>query len=145
MSLFEEKNTPKVKVLIVDDGPMNRKLTSKAFSKEGYEVDTANDGIEGFEKYIKGDYNIIIMDIEMPRKNGIELTREIREYEKKNNRCFTPIIAATTKPESFKIVCLEAGMQDFFHKPFPLGSLLSKSNKNIDNINPILFFFEREQ
>ncbi|MDO8515392.1 MAG: response regulator [bacterium] len=72
------------KILIVDDDLYIRDLYSEILQGEGYEVDTAVDGQDGLEKILLTHYDLVLLDLMMPRLDGIGLLRKIRENENKN-------------------------------------------------------------
>ncbi len=105
-------------ILIVDDIETNL-LTAKALiGKQGYKIDEARDGLLAVQKHKENNYDLILMDCQMPEMDGFEATRQIRENEKLFKRDAVPIIAMTGNAfESDRIKCLEAGMDDFIAKP----------------------------
>ena len=87
--------------------------------KAGYQVETATTGKETFEKYIasSGNFDLILMDMQMPEMDGIEATRLIRNWEEKNERR-VPIVALTANAiKGDREKCIEGGMDDFVTKP----------------------------
>jgi len=113
-------SNPKM-ILVVEDDETLRLLATKQLAKLGFEGHAVADGSEAVEKAAKVDYSLILMDIQMPRMDGIEATSAIRQLEtaKKNPR--VPIIAMTANPDRQR--CLDAGMDDFIFKPVMLGQL----------------------
>ena len=90
--------------------------------KLGYKVSVADNGKEAVEIFKKYDFDLILMDIEMPKMNGREATQEIRKLEKGKN---IPIIAFTAyaiKAEKEK--CMAAGMNEYISKPYKLDKLI---------------------
>ncbi len=113
---FIENAKHSVRILLVEDNPVNRKLAVFMLTKAGYQLDIAENGKEAVEKYISAPdkYDLILMDIQMPEMDGREAARKIRE--KGFDRI--PIIAMTA--ESMKgdeEKCLAAGMNDYISKP----------------------------
>ena len=78
----------KKKILIIDDEVKLLKLVSVLLSKLDLEVDTASDGQEGLEKVLKGQYDLIICDINMPKMDGIEVIKEAREKGSRDDFVF---------------------------------------------------------
>ncbi len=72
----------KKKILVVDDEPNIRDLLREELEEEGYIVDVAENGEKAIEKYFSGDYDLIVLDIEMPGMNGLEVAGLIRERKK---------------------------------------------------------------
>ncbi len=109
------------KMLIVDDEVNICELISLYAKKEGYEVITANDGEEAVLKFEKEKPSIVILDIMLPKMDGIEVCRAIRKASK------TPIIMLTAKGETFdKVLGLEMGADDYMVKPFEMKELMAR-------------------
>ena len=72
----------KKKILDVDDEPNMRELLREELEEEGYEVEAAENGEEALKKFSSGDYDLVILDIEMPGMNGLEVAGKIREMKK---------------------------------------------------------------
>ncbi len=106
------------KILIVEDNRINSRLLGEVLKKIGIDFDTASDGLMALEKFNKNKYDLIFMDLDIPLKNGIAVTKDIREFEKHAFIMKTPIIAVTSNalPEQSKL-CLESGMDDYIIKP----------------------------
>ncbi len=109
------------KLLIVDDDPNICEMLRLYFENEGYKVKTANDGIDGLSMFKMYDPDLVLLDIMMPKKDGWQVCREIRELSPK------PIIMITAKGEIFdKVLGLELGADDFIVKPFDLKELSAR-------------------
>ena len=107
-----------LKILMVEDNPVNQKLQKKILEKMGHKVDIAEDGLKGVEMGVDPKYDIIFMDMQLPEMNGVEVTVELRK-----KGVSIPIIALTANAyESDKTKCIEAGMDDFLTKPVNLKS-----------------------
>lgn len=108
------------KILLVEDNELNQKFAIAVIRKLGYEMDIAANGLIGVQFFKDNQYDLILMDIQMPEMNGIEATKIIRQLEAlegKNNHI--PIIAVTAfAMEQDKRNCLDAGMDDFIAKPY---------------------------
>ncbi|MBN2695196.1 response regulator, partial [bacterium] len=115
------------RILLAEDNKNNQILVEEIFSLVNIGVDIANNGIEVFEKYYQKEYDLILMDIQMPQMNGLEATKAIRVFEKENNRKQIPIIAlsAHSLPHEQK-EAIDSGMDDFITKPFNKKTLLDK-------------------
>jgi len=112
----------KEKILIIEDEEDLVKGIKLNLSGEGYEVDWAYDGEEGFRKALNEAYDLIILDIMLPKMNGLDICRELRQ--KKLN---IPIIMLTAKGEEIdKVVGLEIGADDYITKPFSIRELLAR-------------------
>lgn len=115
------------KALVVDDYNINQELTMELMEMMGCTVDVASDGPEAITKYSKNQYDVIMMDVQMPDMDGYETTKRIREYEQNNNKSRTPIIAITANAmPGDKEKCLNAGMDDYISKPLRGATLQEK-------------------
>lgn len=111
-------------VLVVEDNPLNLSVISRQLASLGYAFDTATNGAEGLEKWRKGRYAAILTDCQMPVMDGLDMTREIREVEKRGNDRPIPVlgISASALPEESKR-SLDAGMSAYLTKPLQLPQL----------------------
>lgn len=102
-----------VKILVVDDEERIRRLLKMYLERENFIIDEAEDGNEALTKALANDYDIILLDLMMPGKDGIEVCRELREKKA------TPIIMLTAKGEEVnRVQGFEAGTDDYIVKPF---------------------------
>ena len=109
------------KILVIDDDTNICEMLKLYLENEGYEVKTANDGIEGINCFKMYDPDLVLLDIMMPKKDGKEVCREIREIAPK------PVIMITAKGEVFdKVLGLELGADDYMVKPFDLKELSAR-------------------
>lgn len=110
------------KILIVEDDPALLAGLSERLTNENYIVTKAGDGQKGFELAAAADFDIILLDLILPLKDGFEICRDLRA-EGKN----TPIIMLTSKNEEIdKVLGLEMGADDYITKPFSLKELLAR-------------------
>lgn len=101
------------KVLVVDDEERIRRLLKMYLDREGYIIEEAKDGNEALNKALTNDYDVILLDLMMPGKNGIEVVRELREEKD------TPVIMLTAKGDEVnRVQGFEAGTDDYIMKPF---------------------------
>ena len=135
-----------INILLVEDNELNQLLAVKVFEKWDKKIDIANNGKEAIEKISTNFYDIILMDIQMPGMDGIELTRYIRSSmgEKSN----IPIIALTahaTKGEERR--CFENGVNDYLSKPYNFDVLLNKLYHNLKNntVDSVLFMESQQK
>lgn len=92
----EQENASKsLHILLVEDSPYNCMVVRAYLKNQPYEIDYAEDGAIGLEKFMGGKYDLVLMDIRMPVMDGYEATRKIREWEIQQNRNPTPIVALT--------------------------------------------------
>ena len=124
--------TTAARVLVVDDHPMNRELCKLLLEMEGYEVAVAEDGDDAVQMAAERDFDVILMDIRMPRMDGLTATRAIRALEGRRGR--TPIIAVTAEALPEQVArCREAGMIDHIPKPIAQTELYDKINRWIEH------------
>ncbi|MEJ5259991.1 MAG: response regulator [Anaerohalosphaeraceae bacterium] len=100
-------------VLVVEDNPSNQILISMLLKKMGLEVTLANDGLEGVQEARRQKYDVILMDMQMPRMNGYDATQTLR-----SEGCMTPIVAVTANAmKGDEEKCLQAGCDAYLSKP----------------------------
>ncbi len=116
----------KYNILVAEDNLINQKVAMMNLKQLGHEVEIAVNGRMAVEMYKSGDYDLILMDLQMPVLDGINATIEIRKIEKENN-VSNPIqiiaITANALAEDRKR-CFEAGMDHFLTKPFRAEELM---------------------
>ena len=111
-------NLAGAKVLIADDNPINVIILKKFLTKWGIEPDEATNGLEAVQMASNTQYELILMDLQMPEMDGLEAARTIRKIEDKAINS-VPIIALTAATVSDVLAeVLEAGMNDAVSKPF---------------------------
>jgi len=108
------------KLLLVEDNIINQKVATITLKNMGFETDIAENGKLGYEMFLKNNYDIIFMDIQMPVMDGVESSKKIREYEKENNVGKAVKIVALTANALREEVnsYLDAGMDGVLTKPF---------------------------
>lgn len=115
------------KILIVEDEQSISDIIKFNLEKEGYQTDTALDGATGLTKGLKGDVDLILLDIMLPSMNGFEVCKAIREKRKN-----VPILMLTAKEEELdKVLGLELGADDYITKPFGMRELLARIKANL--------------
>jgi CheY-like chemotaxis protein len=103
-----------IKILIAEDNILNQKIIEILIKRMGWNYKLVADGFEAVEECVNGNYDVILMDIDMPQMNGWEATIEIRRQ-----KLSIPIIALTAySEESFRKKSFEAGMNYFLSKPY---------------------------
>ena len=101
------------RILLVDDEPLIVKGLKYSLEQEGYETDSAADGEEALNKFFAGKYDLILLDVMLPKLDGIEVCQRIRE------KSYVPIIMLTARGEDMdKILGFEYGADDYMTKPF---------------------------
>lgn len=107
-----------LKLLIVEDDKIIRMVIEKFSIRKGWKVVLAEDGNAALDAYRKQEFDVIMMDCQMPVLDGYKTTGAIRQLENRSGT-HTPIIAMTANAlEGFRETCLNAGMDDYLTKPF---------------------------
>ena len=120
--MMNNSNAPRKKILIIEDDEINRKVMEFQL-KNNFLVDLAKNGKEGLDLFTKGDYDLILMDINLGLgENGIEVMEEIRKFHKGNS---TPVIAITAYANfGNRDGFLEAGFDNYIAKPYQADELI---------------------
>ncbi|MEI7490159.1 MAG: response regulator [Bacteroidota bacterium] len=121
-------------ILLAEDNKINQKVAIKTLESFGHKVDLAETGLQALEKFQNNDYNIILMDVEMPEMDGIETTQMIRKMEREDVLNGVPkrrikivaLTASTTKEDRER--CIASGMDDYISKPFRQSELVRALN-----------------
>ena len=117
------------RILLAEDNVVNQRVASRLLEKLGAQVDIAQNGVEALDMALEADYDLVLMDCQMPEMDGFEATRRIRAS--RGGRSAVPIAALTANAMAGdRERCLEAGMDDFLAKPInadKLASLLARS------------------
>lgn len=114
-------------VLVVDDHPTNRLVMMRQLDALGYAAETAEDGIQALELWKSGRYGLLLLDVNMPRMDGFEVTRKIRELEADSEGDQTAVVAWTANAlRGDAEACFLAGMDDYLSKPAELAELREK-------------------
>jgi len=128
-------------ILLVEDNKTNQQFMSILLKKYGLTFDIASDGLEAIECFKQKEYDLILMDENMPNKSGTDTTRIIRSLQREQNLKYTPIIALTANAlKGDKDKFIKAGMDEYLTKPIDkikLTELLTEY-LNSENINTIL-------
>ena len=111
-----------MKILLAEDTrDLNRAVTA-LLDHEGYEVDSAFDGEEAMDYILKSDYDGVVLDIMMPKKDGLEVLKEMR-----SRHILTPVMLLTAKTEiDDRVAGLDAGADDYLPKPFAMKEFLAR-------------------
>jgi signal transduction histidine kinase/CheY-like chemotaxis protein len=136
--LTSEISTPKssdipapksLQILLAEDNPVNQKVALRMLERLGYTADTAKNGFEVLKIASQHDYDVILMDMQMPEMDGLEATRHLRKLEKPK-KMHTYIIALTANASpSDRQLCLDAGMDAYISKPFRIDELVKAFNQ----------------
>lgn len=114
---------PALRVLLVEDGLANQCLATAVLKKWGHQVEVAENGQVAIEKYRQGDFDLILMDVQMPVMDGFQATAAIRQLEERSGTRI-PIIAMTAHAmKGDRERCLDGGMDGYISKPMRRGDL----------------------
>ncbi len=126
-------SNPPYKVLIVDDNEPIRDLLKTMCSFYDLDIECVTNGQEAVNAFKKDNFEIVLMDLDMPIMGGFDATRFIRQYEGEKNRKRTPIIAISgTAIRNPHRTCLDADMDGFLAKPIELEEMLNVIKTAID-------------
>ena len=121
-----EESSAKKRILVIEDEKRISMLLEVNLTMAGYLCDTAFDGEEGLAKALTGNFDLILLDIMLPKRDGFSVCREIRKT------LSTPIIMVTAKEEEIdKVMGLDLGADDYVTKPFSVKVLLARIKANI--------------
>ena len=111
-----------LRILLAEDNQVNQKLALRILEQMGYRADVASNGLEAVESIERQIYDVILMDVQMPEMDGLDATREIRNWQLLHN---PHIIAMTANAmEGDRELCLAAGMDDYISKPIRVDELI---------------------
>ncbi len=120
----------KKKILIVEDEQNIATLLAFHLKKNGYDYDIASDGEMGLQKALAGDHDLILLDLMLPKMDGFEVCRKLREKKA------TPVIIVTAREEEVdKILGFDTGADDYVTKPFEIDTLMARIRANIRRYN----------
>ena len=121
------------RILVVDDNSANRQVLLALLGQFGFEAEAVNDGSAAVAAWADGDWDIILMDVNMPVMDGLQATRAIRAGEAKAGRPRTPIVAVTADTLSDEAATYRsAGMDDVIAKPIDVGSLVAVLSRQFE-------------
>jgi len=111
-----------MRVLVVEDEPGVAQFVEQGLTESGYAVDIAREGQDGLDYALAADYDLIVLDIMLPKMSGLELLHEIREHGKK-----TPVLLLTARNSiDDRVQGLDLGADDYLVKPFAFPELLAR-------------------
>jgi DNA-binding response OmpR family regulator len=117
-------------ILLVDDDETIRALFTVFLMRQDYEIIAAANGAEGVEKFRSEKPDLVVLDIAMPGMSGFDVTSQIREIEKSENRARTPVVLLTAYARSFFISTgSEAGIDSYLTKPITADELVRHIQK----------------
>ena len=120
-------------ILLAEDNVVNQRLAVSLLEKAGHKVTIAKNGNQAVAAVDGGDFDIVLMDVQMPELNGLEATRMIRESDARKNR-HTPIIAMTAHAmKGDRDTCIAAGMDSYLSKPIRAAELFEAIENQLGN------------
>ena len=109
------------RILLVEDDPSIREITALGLRAAGFTVDTAADGVEGVERWRHDRPDLVLLDVMLPRLDGLEVLRAIRR------EATTPVVMLTARADTIDVVVgLESGADDYVRKPFEMPELVAR-------------------
>jgi two-component system, OmpR family, response regulator MtrA len=109
------------RILLVEDDPSIREVTAIGLRAAGFEVETAVDGASGLDRWRRDSPDLVLLDVMLPRLDGLEVCREIRREST------VPIVMLTARGDTIDVVVgLEAGADDYVRKPFEMPELVAR-------------------
>jgi two-component system, OmpR family, response regulator MtrA len=109
------------RILLVEDDPSIREITALGLRAAGFSVETAADGVEGLERWRRDRPDLVLLDVMLPRLDGLEVLRAIR------HEATTPVVMLTARADTIDVVVgLESGADDYVRKPFEMPELVAR-------------------
>jgi len=126
-----EGETPP-RILLAEDDPASREVLELLLRRSGYDLDVAGDGLKAIELWERGTYDLVLMDVQMPRLNGFEATRIIRDRERESggHAIIVAMTAHARKEDERR--CLDAGMDAYISKPIDFTACLRLIRENLN-------------
>lgn len=112
-----------MQILLAEDNPINRQVMVAMLEKQGWQVTAVEDGLAAVEQTVNGDFDLVLMDVQMPLQDGFDATKQIRDHEQATGKR-TPIVALTAHTmQGDQEKCLAAGMDGFLAKPVKMSAI----------------------
>jgi two-component system response regulator MtrA len=109
------------RILLVEDDPSIREVTTIGLRNAGFSVESAGDGVTGVERFRSAEFDLVLLDVMLPRMDGLEVCREIRRSST------LPVVMLTARTDTLDVVVgLEAGADDYVKKPFEVPELVAR-------------------
>jgi DNA-binding response OmpR family regulator len=117
-------------ILVIDDNEMNRDMLARRLGRYGYDVDVAENGEHGLEKMRDGNFDLVMLDIMMPKMNGYEFLEHVKTDERLSQ---IPVIMISAVDDLDSVVkCIELGAEDYLFKPFNPVLLKARISASLD-------------
>ena len=134
---LSENQAQTVRILLVEDNLVNQKLALALLKRFGFVADVVGNGKLALDALASTDYDLVLMDVQMPEMDGLEATRRISDGQAGKANSALPIIAMTAHAmKGDREKCLDAGMTDYVSKPIKLDTLLQTIEKQLAGDNP---------
>jgi CheY-like chemotaxis protein len=127
-------SSKQLKVLVVDDDELNQRMMQLILTREGHHVHIATDGKDALETVKSHEFDIILMDLQMPVMDGIEASRRIRAHENGGRNSYIVALTASFLPERGQEL-FEAGIDNYIAKPFDVSHLRQMLSYGLDYRN----------
>jgi two-component system, OmpR family, response regulator MtrA len=109
------------RILLIEDDPSIREVTAIGLRNAGFTVETANDGRAGLDRFVAANFDLVLLDVMLPRMDGLDVARAIRKTST------VPIVMLTARADTIDVVVgLEAGADDYVRKPFEVPELVAR-------------------
>ncbi len=128
MSIRLEPGSPPLRILVVEDNPINQQLALRMLKRLGYQADLAADGVEGLAAVHARPYDLVLMDVQMPKLDGLVTSQRIRAELPPERQPHIIALTANAAPGDHER-CLAAGMDDYLSKPVSLAALAQALSK----------------
>jgi len=122
---------PGLRILLVDDNPVNQKVGTRILARHGARADVAANGLEALEAIARQCYDVVLMDVQMPEMDGFEATRQIRGRQDWTQPWIVAMTAGALEGDRER--CLTAGMDDYVSKPVRVEDLMAALRRCEDN------------
>jgi CheY-like chemotaxis protein len=119
---LEAEKALSLKILVVDDDALGRRLMHLILTKEGHRVDVAANGLEAVEAVKQNQFDIVFMDLNMPDMDGMEASRKIRDWENGDSHTFIVALTASYLPEIGQSL-FDSGMDNYISKPLDVAQV----------------------
>lgn len=129
----EETQSNSQAILVAEDNKVNQVYLKHFLEKEGFDLTIVENGEEAINSFIENEYGIVLMDIQMPVKSGLQAVKEIREYEAANVKTKTPILALTASVTNHEQqLFMDSGMDGVCPKPIDMKYLMESIQKHLN-------------
>jgi CheY-like chemotaxis protein len=126
-----------LRILVADDSPVNQEVAKGLLELCGHQVTLADDGQQAVDHFERAEFDLILMDIEMPELDGLAATRRVRAIEAERGGVRTPVIALSAHAlVGFSAECEEAGMDGYLAKPIRPDELFDLTRSLADQTAP---------